>query len=101
MAKAPENKGGFTKAQQPPPTTKVNFTIGDSSKGRNYFGTTSGAAHEPEKYQNSSRVKVDVPNLRQANFNVGNEKLTYESTAHSIQTKVAQTQMEPPSSSKL
>lgn len=71
-----------------PPTAKVNFTFADTAKPRNYYATTSGVAHEPSKYQNSERVTVDVPNLRSANFNVGNDKLTYTTTAHSTQAAI-------------
>lgn len=66
-------------------TSKVNFTIGAPTNTQKFYNeTTAGQAFSEKNQMDNS--KVDVPNLRSANFNVGNEKVNYTTTSKAIQS---------------
>lgn len=69
-------------------TSKVNFSIGDTHNPQFYKETSTGVAFENNNLPQSGRIVVDVPNLRQANFQVGNEKLDYTTTTQAIQSSM-------------
>lgn len=75
-------------AKGKPPTAKVNFSIGDAHDRKFYHETSNQAAFDSQKNLTQGRDRVDVPNLRSANFSVGNQKLDYSTTTKQIQSEV-------------
>ena len=83
-----ESSFAVTEAKGKPPTAKVNFSIGDVHDRKFYHETSNQAAFDSQKNSTQGRERVDVPNLRSANFSVGNQKLDYSTTTKQIQSEV-------------
>jgi hypothetical protein len=64
-------------------TSKVNFSIGDTYKPKFYDETSAKAAFEVPAQ--APRANFDAQAIRQANFQVGNEKLEYITTTQAVQ----------------
>ena len=72
-------------------SAKVNFSIGEVATKRTYYETTTAIAQNPDQYKDAKRIIVDVPNLRSANFHLGNEKVNYQTTAKASQAESSNT----------
>lgn len=70
-------------------SSKQNFTIGTHIKPQFYQETSTGAAFNAK---DASQQRVEVPDLRATNFNVGNDKLSYKTTTNDNQSNLSNCQ---------